>query len=91
MQAAPPEHLRQCALLFDNLSTEANLSARAIILEVKLWLNFFSLWLLRAQQQQEGNNVSSSSGMSLQKYTANYRPGMHTTALKALNVNADFF
>ncbi len=46
---------------------------------------------LRAQQQQEVNNFGSSNSMSLQTYAADYWPGMHTTALWVVLVNADIF
>ncbi len=72
-------------------STEANLCVGIIILEVSLRLSFFNLWLFRALQQQEVNNFSSSDGESVQSYTANYWPGMHTTAPLVLYVNAGFF
>ncbi len=35
--------------------------------------------------------LSSSDVMSLQSYTADYWPGMNTTALSVVHVNADFF
>ncbi len=68
-----------------------NLSVSRIILEFKLHLNFFHSWLLRASQQQEVNDFSSLEGMSLQSYTANYWPSMHTTAFCVLRVKTDFF
>ncbi len=52
---------------------------------------FFSLWLLRTQQQQEVNDCGGSDGMSLQSYIADYRPGTLTTVLLVVNVKADFF
>ncbi len=68
-----------------------NWSACIIILEVKLRLNFFIfLALLIALQLQDVNKFSSSAGMSLRSYIANYWPGMHTTALSVVHVNADF-
>ncbi len=67
------------------------MSVCRIISEVKLQLNFFNLWLLRADQQQEVNTFGSSDHMSLQMYTAYYWPGMHTTALLVVNRNTDIF
>ncbi len=72
-------------------TVEARLRVRGIILEVKLQLDFFNLWLLRAQQQQEVNNTGSSDGLSLQSYTSEYWPGMHTAALSVVRVNMDIF
>ncbi len=70
-------------------SIEAKLSAHWIILEIKLQLNFSGLWLLKAQQQQEVN--FKQPWWSLQSYTADFRPCMHTTVLLVVHVNADFF
>ncbi len=67
-----------------------NLSVRNIIVEVNPWLNFFNLWLLRAQQQQEVN-FSSFDGMSLQTFTADYWPGAHTAALLVVRIKVDIF
>ncbi len=64
---------------------------RRRILEVSLQLNFIYLWLFRAQQQQEVNNFGSSDRLPLQTYNADYWPGVHTTALSVVRVNADIF
>ncbi len=70
-------------------SIEVNLSVCSIILDVNYWLNFVNLWPLSAQQRQEEDNLGSSEGMSLKTYSANYWPGMHTTGLSVVHVNAD--
>ncbi len=55
------------------------------------FLSFLALVMVKIHLAATGsslNKISSSYGMSLESYTANYRPGMHTTALLFVNVNA---
>ncbi len=42
-------------------------------------------------QQREVNNFGNFQWYVIETYTANYQPGMHTTAFSVVHVSTDFF